>query len=156
MQQIGLISDTHGSLHPAAVQVLHGSDRILHAGDIGGWEVLQALEAIAPVIAVRGNMDLGPWAQSLPKTQVVEVEDVLLFMLHDAHALDLEPRAAGFAAVISGHSHRPHLQEKGGVLYVNPGSAGRPPAGMAPSVARMSIDGCKLQVEFIDLESRRG
>lgn len=153
MQQIGLISDTHGSLKPEAVQVLRGSDLILHAGDISGWEVLQALEAIAPVIAVRGNMDLGLWAQVLPKTQVVEVEGVLLFMLHDVHTLDLDPRAAGFVAVISGHSHRPHLQDKRGVLYVNPGSAGRPPAGLAPSVARMSIDGCKLQVAFHDLDS---
>ncbi len=151
MQQIGLISDTHGYLNPAAVQALRGSDLILHAGDIGGWGVLQTLEAIAPVIAVRGNMDRRPWAQSLPKTQVVEVEEALLFMLHDAHTLDLEPRTAGFAAVISGHSHRPHLQDKRGVLYVNPGSAGCPPAGLEPSLALLLIDGCRLQVAFHDL-----
>ena len=152
MQQLGIVSDTHGPLHPAVAQALAGCDRVLHAGDIGGGDVLQALDEIAPVVAVRGNMDLGPWAQNLPKSQVIEVDGLYLYMLHDVHALDLEPRRAGFAAVISGHTHRPHLEEVGGVLYVNPGSAGKPPAGFAPSVARMIIDGGTLRVAFCDLD----
>ena len=121
---VGVISDTHGLLRPEAVAALAGVERIVHAGDIGSPDVLAALGRIAPVAAVRGNNDREAWAARIPETEVVEVGDVSLYVLHDLHELDLDPRAAGFAAVIAGHSHQPRVEEKAGVLYLNPGSAG--------------------------------
>ena len=121
---IGLISDTHGLLRPEALQALAGSGLIIHAGDVGKPEILDQLRAIAPVVAVRGNIDKGDWASHLPLTAVVETEAVLIYVLHDVHELDLDPAAAGFGIVISGHSHKASREERSGVLYVNPGSAG--------------------------------
>ena len=121
---IGVISDTHGLLRPQAVKALKGVELIVHAGDIGGPEVLSALEQIAPVQAVRGNTDRGEFGDSLPLTRVVEVGGLQLYVLHELFTLDLDPAAAGLAAVIFGHSHRPHQEQKDGVLYLNPGSAG--------------------------------
>jgi len=121
---IGVISDTHGLLRPEAVELLRGSEHIIHAGDIGSAEIVPALEKIAPVTAIRGNVDVESWARRFPETEVVELAGIPIYVLHDLHALDLNPRAAGFAAVISGHSHQPKQEEKDGVLYFNPGSAG--------------------------------
>ncbi len=122
--RVGVISDTHGLLRPEAVDALKGVEHILHAGDVGGIEILDRLREIAPVTAIRGNVDgFGPCA-ALPETEVVDLGGVFLYMLHDLHALDLDPVAAGMAAVISGHSHQPKIEERKGVLYFNPGSAG--------------------------------
>lgn len=122
--RIGVISDTHGLLRPEALAALAGVDHILHAGDVGGIEILEQLRALAPVTAIRGNVDgFGPCAQ-LPETEVVKLSGQMIYMLHDVHALDLNPTAAGFAVVISGHSHQPKIEHRKSVLYFNPGSAG--------------------------------
>jgi putative phosphoesterase len=136
---IGLIADTHGLLRPEAVSALAGSDLILHAGDVGAPAILEALAAIAPIIAVRGNNDHGPWAEKLPAVEVVAAGGAHVYLLHDVHDLDLDPRAAGFAAVVSGHSHRPSIVEKDGVLFVNPGSAGPRRFTLPVAVARLTI-----------------
>jgi uncharacterized protein len=120
----GLISDTHGLLRPEARQALTGVDLIIHAGDIGAPEVLEELRALAPVHAVRGNNDRGPWARGLPETHALEVDGASLYVLHDLNELDLDPAAGGFTAVVTGHSHRPAMSTRNGVLYINPGSAG--------------------------------
>src|SRR5579862_4271781 len=117
---IGLISDTHGLMRKEALSALSGVDLIIHAGDIGKPEILVQLEAIAPVVAVRGNVDRGPWAEQLPLTAVVEARSAVIFVLHDLHQLDLDPVAAAFQFVISGHSHKPSQTELGGVMYLNP------------------------------------
>jgi putative phosphoesterase len=122
--KVGIISDTHGLLRPEAVELLRGSEHIIHAGDIGSPEIIPALEKIAPVTAIRGNVDMQPWARRFAETEVVEVAGLHIYVIHDVNALDLDPRAAGFAAVISGHSHQPKQEMKDGVLYFNPGSAG--------------------------------
>jgi len=122
--RIGLISDTHGLLRPEAVAFLQGAERIVHGGDIGDARILEALSEIAPVIAVRGNNDVGPWAQRVPETDLVQLRGVHLYAIHDLAQLDIDPIAAGVRVVVSGHSHRPLVAERDGVLYVNPGSAG--------------------------------
>ncbi|MGB6449815.1 MAG: metallophosphoesterase family protein [Steroidobacteraceae bacterium] len=124
MRVAGLISDTHGLLRPEARQALTGVDLIIHAGDIGAPEVLEELRALAPVHAVRGNNDRGPWARGLPETHALEVDGASLYVLHDLNELDLDPAAGGFTAVVTGHSHRPAMSTRDGVLYINPGSAG--------------------------------
>ncbi len=124
MPLIGVISDTHGLLRPEALEALQGVDRIIHAGDVGDPTILEDLRKIAPVDAVRGNVDRGDWAVSLPNSVVVELEGRSIYVLHDRDALDLDPSAAGFQAVIFGHSHRPMTETNNGVLYLNPGSAG--------------------------------
>ena len=149
--RIGLISDTHGLLRPQAVEALKGVSLIIHAGDIGEPQVLEDLGRIAPVRAVKGNTDRGEWARELPLTQVVEVGAVQLYVLHDLHTLDLEPQAAGLAAVIFGHSHRPHLERKDGVLYLNPGSAGPRRFTLPVSLAYLQVQGQNLQMEFVPL-----
>jgi len=121
---VGVISDTHGLIRPEALRLLSGCDLIVHAGDIGKPEVLEALRAVAPVTAVRGNNDKGEWADNLPETEVVELPGLFLYVLHDLHELDIDPAAAGFQVVISGHSHRPGISGRDGVTYLNPGSAG--------------------------------
>jgi uncharacterized protein len=148
---IGVISDTHGLPRPAAVEALAGSDIIIHAGDIGTPEVVEALRAIAPVAAVRGNNDAEEWARAFPETQVVEVGSVALYVLHDVNALDLDPVAAGFRAVISGHSHRPAVARRQGVLFVNPGSAGPRRFKLPVSVGRLHIQGDVVDAELIEL-----
>jgi len=150
---IGVISDTHGLLRPEAVDALRGVDRIVHAGDVGGPEVLAALGAVAPVVAVRGNNDRGVWAAALPETAVVEAAGLELYVLHDVGALDLDPAAAGFRAVIAGHSHRPHEEERGGVLYFNPGSAGPRRFRLPIALGRLRIDADgALRSEIVVLE----
>jgi putative phosphoesterase len=149
--RLGIISDTHGLVRPEAVRALEGVDMIIHAGDIGKPEVLEALRAIAPVVAVRGNNDTGPWAQALAETEVVEVGRVALYVLHDVKVLDLDPVAAGFAAVISGHSHRPALMKRQGVLFLNPGSAGPRRFQLPVSVARLSVRGNAVDAQLVEL-----
>lgn len=144
---IGLISDTHGLLRPEAIAAFKGAGLILHAGDIGGAEILQGLGGIAPVIAVRGNNDRGAWAGRLPETRIVEVKGRRFYLLHDLKALDLDPAVAGFAGVISGHSHRPLIEKRGGVLFFNPGSAGPRRFKLPVSVGFISIRGADLNAE---------
>jgi len=150
-REIGVISDTHGLLRPEAVAALAGVERIIHAGDVGSPDVLERLGAIAPVSAVRGNNDRDAWAAHLPVTDVVEIGAVHLYVLHDLHELDLEPRAAGFAAVISGHSHRPRVEASAGVLYLNPGSAGPRRFSLPICLARLTIDGAEVSAQIIEL-----
>ena len=148
---LGLISDTHGILRPEAVAALQGADRILHAGDIGDPKILDNLAEIAPVIAVRGNIDTQPWSRTLPETELVEVQGVTIYILHDRSKLDLKPEAAGIAAVISGHSHQPKIEEINGVLYINPGSAGPRRFSLPISVGKLQIQKGKLTAEIIEL-----
>lgn len=148
---IGLISDTHGLLREEAVAALAGCDLIVHAGDVGNPDILDRLRAIAPVVAIRGNIDTGAWAAALPETAAAEHAGVLLYVLHDVHALDLNPAAGGFDVVVSGHSHQPSQSTRNGVLYVNPGSAGPRRFKLPITIARLDPMVRPLQVEFISV-----
>jgi putative phosphoesterase len=152
---IGVISDTHGLLRLEAVEALRGVDLILHAGDVGNSEVLDTLKGIAPVVAVRGNNDKGAWAEELPQWEVAEVGAVYIYMIHDLKEIDLSPATAGFQVVVSGHSHRPSVEERKGVLYVNPGSAGPRRFSLPVSVARLRVSGEKVNAELIELLEQR-
>src|SRR6516165_12264140 len=149
--KIGIISDTHGLLRPEALELLRRSEHIIHAGDIGEPEIIPALERIAPVTAVRGNIDKSSWAQRFPETQVVELGGLHIFVLHDLNALDLNPKAAGFAAVISGHSHQAKQETKDGVLYFNPGSAGPKRFKLPVTLGRLEIDRDGLRAEVLEI-----
>src|ERR1700674_3533329 len=149
---LGVISDTHGLLRPEAVDALRGSHRILHAGDIGAPEILEALAKIAPVTAVRGNVDTASWARALPQTEVVEAGGVSIYILHDLGQLDLKPEAAGCGGVVYGHSHQPKMEEKNGVLYFNPGSAGPRRFRLPVSVGRLTIVAGKVRAQLVELE----
>jgi len=148
---LGIISDTHGLLRPEAVAALAGAERIIHAGDIGRPEVLQTLEGVAPVIAVRGNNDTGVWAAAMPETAVVEVDDLRCYVLHDIKTLDFDPATAGFSVVISGHSHQPRIEQRAGVWFVNPGSAGPRRFKLPVAVARLYVHGGTLTAELVEL-----
>jgi putative phosphoesterase len=148
---IGIISDTHGLLRPEAVTYLQGSDLIIHAGDIGDLQIIDRLEAISPVIAVRGNMDNEIRSYDLKKTEVVDLGGHVIYILHDASRLDIEPSSANIRAVIHGHSHRPAIQQHYGVLYINPGSAGPRRFKLPVTLAVLNIKGKKLNAEIIDL-----
>jgi putative phosphoesterase len=148
---IGVISDTHGLLRPEAVAALGGSDLIVHAGDVGGEDVRARLRGVAPTFAVRGNVDTAPWARALPLTEVVDAGGLQLYVLHDLAALDLDPKAAGFSAVISGHSHRPGAHVRDGVLYLNPGAAGPRRFALPVCIARLRVEGGRLSHEMVDL-----
>ncbi|HEY6215253.1 MAG TPA: metallophosphoesterase family protein [Pyrinomonadaceae bacterium] len=147
---IGVISDTHGLVRPQAIEALEGVDMILHAGDVGNQEVLDTLNEIAPVVAVRGNNDKGEWAESLPDWEVVEVGNVSIYMLHDVKEIDISP-AGSFQVVVSGHSHKPAIEERRGVLYVNPGSAGPRRFTLPVSVAHLRVVGEKVKANIIEL-----
>lgn len=149
--KIGIISDTHGLLRPEALKVLRGSEHIIHAGDIGAPEIIPTLEKIAPVSAIRGNIDREPWARRFPETQVVELAGIHIYVLHDVHALDLNPKVAGFAAVISGHSHQPKQEVKDGVFFFNPGSAGPKRFRLPVSVGRLEIVNGLVRGEIVEL-----
>jgi putative phosphoesterase len=148
---LGLISDTHGLLRPEAIAALQGVDQILHAGDVGDQSILTELEGIAPVTAVRGNIDTQPWSRSLPETELIEVQGAAIYMLHDISRLDLKPEAAQIAAVIYGHSHHPKIEEKKGVLYVNPGSAGPRRFTLPITVGKLRVERGRVTAELIDL-----
>ncbi len=152
MQQvIGVISDTHGLLRPQATDALAGVDLIIHAGDVGDPAILEQLRQIAPVHVVRGNVDYEEWTEALPETAVVQIGDVLIYVLHDRAELDLNPAAANFAAVIFGHSHQPLIEEDHGVVYLNPGSAGPRRFHLPVSVAKIQIQDKKLTATLIEL-----
>ena len=148
---IGVISDTHGLLRPEALAALKGVSLILHAGDVGKPEILDRLREVAPVRAVRGNVDKGAWAQQLPTTEVIEVGGVCLYMLHILEDLDLDPVAAGFQAVIFGHSHKPSQEVKQGVVYLNPGSAGPRRFKLPISLTLLRVQDGEIEVEGLEL-----
>jgi putative phosphoesterase len=148
---VGVISDTHGLLRPEAIEALHGSELIVHAGDVGEPQVLEHLRAIAPTVAVRGNVDTEQWARALSPTEVVQVEDLHLYVLHDLATLDVDAKAGGFAAVISGHTHHASAQMRNGVLYLNPGSAGPRRFSLPISLARLRVNGSHLSYEVVEL-----
>jgi len=150
-RHIGIISDTHGLVRPEAVASLRGVDMILHAGDIGASQVLETLSEIAPVVAVRGNNDKGEWAEVLPDWEVVEIGSVSIYMLHDLKEVDISPSGAGFQVVVSGHSHKPSLEDRRGVLYVNPGSAGPRRFTLPVSIAELRVVDDKVSAALIEL-----
>jgi uncharacterized protein len=152
MPYIGIISDTHGLLRPQAVAALRGSALIIHAGDVGSSDILDELRQVAPVVAVRGNVDTGAWANRLAQSEIVEHEGLLLYVLHILEELDLDPITAGFRAVISGHTHRPKMETKDGILYFNPGSAGPRRFDLPVSVGRLSVADGKLRGETVYLQ----
>jgi len=151
MPRVGLISDTHGLLRPEAVGFLRGSDAIIHAGDIGDADLLGELSAVAPVTAVRGNKDKGSWAKAIPESQVLQVGDVVIYVIHDLAELALDPVAAGFQVVVSGHSHKPVVQTRNDVLYVNPGSAGPRRFRLPIAVAELEIAGPSAKANVVEL-----
>jgi putative phosphoesterase len=150
---IGVISDTHGLLRPSAIAALQGCDLIVHAGDVGRAEILGALRAIAPVVAVRGNVDQGGWAEALGTSAVISLGPHHIYMRHILADLDLDPRAAGFAAVIYGHSHKPDIAEKHGVIYFNPGSAGPRRFDLPVTVGRLQVIAGRLDPRLIPIEA---
>jgi uncharacterized protein len=149
---VGVISDTHGLLRPEAMEMLRGSEHIIHAGDIGAPEIIPALEKLAPVTAIRGNVDQMAWCRKFSETEVVELAGIHIYIIHDVNAMDLNPKAAGFAAVISGHSHKPSQEIKDGVLYFNPGSAGPRRFKLPITVGRLEISGGRLAATVLSLE----
>jgi putative phosphoesterase len=149
---LGLISDTHGLLREEAVRALRGSDLILHAGDVGAPEILETLKTLAPVVAVRGNVDTGEWAQALPLTEAISAGPAMIYMIHILNDLDINPAAGGFQIVVSGHSHKPGQSVKDGVTYINPGSAGPRRFYLPVTVARLDLRVRPWKVDFIDLE----
>jgi hypothetical protein len=154
MARIGLISDTHGLLRPEALAVLQGCEHIVHAGDIGDPAVLDALSALAPVTAVRGNNDTGAWASELPDTTRLTCADITLFVLHDRKQLALDPRTEGIDVVVSGHSHRPSIETREDVLYINPGSAGPRRFSLPVTVALLDIVDARATAELMPLVPR--
>ena len=151
MTTIGVISDTHGLLRPEAVDALRHVSQILHAGDVGAPEVLEKLRDIAPVTAVRGNVDRDAWARKLPHSEVVEVGGISIYMLHILDELDVKPEAAGFSVVIYGHSHVPKSEVKNGVLYFNPGSAGPRRFKLPVTVGILVVENGKVRGEIVDI-----
>lgn len=148
---VGVISDTHGLLRPEAIAALQSSDLILHAGDIGKPEVLEELRAIAPVISVRGNNDQGEWAAAIPERETVNIEGISVHILHIIKELDVDLKAAGIRAVISGHSHKPLIEAREGVLFINPGSAGPRRFKLPVAVAHLHIADSNVQAEIVEL-----
>jgi hypothetical protein len=154
MKRVGLISDTHGLLRPEALAFLRGSDFIVHAGDIGDAGVLDELRRLAPLTAVRGNNDKGPWAKSIAETEVLQVAEVSIYVLHDLAELDLDPVAAGVQVVVSGHSHQPRIEERDGVMYVNPGSSGPRRFKLPIAVAELHVAGSSVKAKIVELPTR--
>jgi putative phosphoesterase len=151
MLRVGLISDTHGLLRPEARSFLQGCDHIVHGGDIGHPGILDELRALAPLTAVRGNIDKGPWAHRLRDRELLEVGAISLYVIHDLGQLDIEPQPAGVRVVISGHSHKPVLAERGGVLFINPGSAGPRRFKLPIAVGEFIIEGSGISARIVDL-----
>jgi len=149
--RIGLISDTHGLLRPEALAQLQGCDHLIHAGDIGKPEILASLEAIAPLSAVRGNNDQADWARDLPERLLIKIGRLAIYVLHDLAELTIDPLAEGIAVVVSGHSHQPKLEERDGVLYVNPGSAGPRRFKLPIGLGHLEIDNGQVHVELLSL-----
>ena len=150
--RVGLVSDTHGLLREEAIAALRGSDHLIHAGDIGNADILQRLSAIAPLTAVRGNNDVGDWAEAVPETQQIKVCGARIYVIHDLATLAIDPRVQGVDVVVSGHSHRPHCERRKGVLYVNPGSAGPRRFRLPIGVGCLTIDASGINAELVTLE----
>lgn len=153
MFRVGLISDTHGLLRPEARAFLRGSDFIVHGGDIGDPAILGELESLAPLTAVRGNVDQGPWAERLREREFVQVGGVLICAVHDLAQLGIEPGGAGIQVVVSGHSHKPLIEKRSGVLYVNPGSCGRRRFKLPISVGELVVRGSSVSARLVELEA---
>ena len=151
VHRIGVISDTHGLLRPEALHALKGSEMIIHAGDVGRSDILDALGEVAPVVAVRGNIDRDEWGRRLPATEAVRIGDALIYLLHNLDELDIVPR--DFAAVITGHTHRPVVERREGVLYLNPGSAGPRRFTLPITLALMEVRGNAVDTRIVDLET---
>jgi uncharacterized protein len=149
---VGVISDTHGLLRPEAIRALRGADMIIHAGDVGNPEVIEELRGVAPTFVVRGNIDREHWAATLPMTAVVGVGDRLFYVLHEISQLDVDPAAAGFAAVVFGHSHVPSMETREGVLFLNPGSAGPRRFKLPVAIARVRVSGERIDSEIVELQ----
>jgi putative phosphoesterase len=149
MHRFGLISDTHGLLRPEAKAFLEGCDRIIHGGDIGNPDILEQLAALAPLTVVRGNNDHGDWAEGLAETQLVQIDGVLIYVIHDLAQFDIDPRAARVRVVVSGHSHVPAIAERDGVLYVNPGSAGPRRFKLPIAAGELTIAGDKVSANIV-------
>ena len=150
--RVGLVSDTHGLLRAEAIAALRGSDHLIHAGDIGNAEILQRLSALAPLTAVRGNNDIGDWADAVPGTQQIELHGARIYVIHDLATLAIDPGAAGIDVVVSGHSHRPRCERRQGVLYVNPGSAGPRRFRLPIGVGILTIDAAGIDAELVTLD----
>jgi putative phosphoesterase len=149
--RVGVISDTHGLLRPEALKALRGSDLIIHAGDVGNPEVIDRLRRAAPTFAVRGNNDRGAWSARLPPTASIQIDEIRVYVLHELARLDLDPIAAGISVVVSGHSHRPSIERRDGILYLNPGSAGPRRFTLPVSLARLSISGRHVRSTIVKL-----
>lgn len=152
---VGVISDTHGLLHDEATAALRGVGHILHAGDIGAPGILDQLRLLAPVTAIRGNVDREKWARKLPLTEVIELAGISIYMLHNVDELDLKPEASGFRVLVYGHSHQPGMEEKNGVLYFNPGSAGPRRFKLPVTVGRLAINDGEVRGELVELKIPR-
>ncbi|MGD2170601.1 MAG: metallophosphoesterase family protein [Gammaproteobacteria bacterium] len=153
MPIVGVISDTHGLLREEAISELNDSDFIIHAGDIGKEQVIKRLSEIAPVIAVRGNIDKDDWAAKYPEYETAQVDDVSFYVLHRIEDLDLDPVAAGFQVVVTGHSHKPDIQKKEGVIYLNPGSAGPRRFTLPICLAKVDVEGKSAKAKLIHLDA---
>jgi len=154
MLRIGLVSDTHGLLRPEVADFLRGCDHIVHGGDICDRSVITSLEALAPVTAVRGNNDRGAWAEGLRESEWVRFDEVLVYAIHDLAQIDVDPAAAGVRVVVSGHSHRPLIDERGGVLFVNPGSAGPRRFSLPISAGELRIEGNRVSARTVEFAPR--
>ena len=153
MIRVGVISDTHGLLRPEAIGFLAGAQYIIHGGDIGGSRIVEDLSRIAPLVAVRGNNDGAGWAAAIPPSALLQVGDFLIYVIHDLAQLDIDPVAVGVRVVISGHSHKPKVDERGGVLYVNPGSAGPRRFKLPTSLAELHISGKSVRARVMELDT---
>lgn len=154
MLRVGLISDTHGLLRPEAKAFLQGSDYIVHGGDICDPGILEELAALAPVTAVRGNNDRGPWAEHLRESEFLQVGEIFVYAIHDLAQIDIEPSAAGVRVVVSGHSHKPVIEERDGVLYVNPGSSGPRRFKLPIAVGEILVNGRAVSARIVELDGR--
>jgi uncharacterized protein len=153
--RVGLISDTHGLLRPEARAFLVGCDYIIHGGDVGEPKILDELASLAPLIAVRGNNDTGPWAARLRETELIRVGNVFVYVIHDLAELDIDPGAAGVRVVVSGHSHHPKIEERSAILYVNPGSCGPRRFKLPISVGEITVSGSAVEARLVDLSPTR-
>ena len=148
---VGIISDTHGLLQPAVIEAFKDTDLIIHAGDVGGYEIIEDLQAIAPVKAVKGNMDMDAWAHKLPETKLIKIGSVLLYVIHDVYKIKIKPSKAKISAVVHGHTHKASfIEDHDGVLFLNPGSATHPRFNSPASVALLHIKGKSLAAQFVE------
>src|SRR5680860_574122 len=152
-QIIGVVSDTHGLMRPEAIAALRQTNLIIHAGDIGSPDILEQLRELAPVVAIRGNNERAPWAMDLAETEVVQVNDALVYVLHDIQELDLDPHEAGFCAVISGHTHKPSIEYRGDILYLNPGSIGPRRFTLPITFACLHVEGQTCSAKIVELSA---